>query len=152
MAKAKKIPFSLVFWGTRGSLPAPRPTTNKYGGNTPCVEIRVRNQVIILDAGSGIRSLGIKLQKDFKKIKTSILFSHYHWDHIHGFPFFGPAYAPDNQFTIYGEPRGSRNIKDILSGQMALPYFPVPIEIMRARFNFQEVAPKMRMISIGTGK
>ncbi len=137
----KKLPFTLKLWGTRGSLPAPRPTTNKFGGNTPCVEIRVEDEIIILDAGSGIRELGLALGRQYPKMKASVFFSHYHWDHIHGFPFFGPAYVPDNQFTIYGETRDSRGIKDILSGQMAMPYFPVPIEVMRARFDFKEVGP-----------
>jgi len=139
---SKQIPFWFKFWGTRGSLTAPRPTTNKYGGNTPCLEVRVGKQILIFDAGSGIRSLGVKLLKEFKKVEASILFSHYHWDHIHGFPFFGPAYSPKNRFVIYGEPRGSRNVKDILSGQMALPYFPVPIDVMNARFNFRDVGPR----------
>ncbi len=139
---AKERPFWLKIWGTRGSLPAPRPTTNEYGGNTPCLEIRVEDQVLVFDAGSGIRSLGKKLQKDLKPVRAAILFTHYHWDHIHGFPFFGPAFSPDNHFVVYGEPRGSRNIKDILSGQMAMPYFPVPLEAMQARFDFREVGPK----------
>lgn len=137
----KNLPFTLKLWGTRGSLPAPRPTTNKYGGNTPCVEIRVENEIIVLDAGSGIRELGLTLSRQYPRLQASIFFSHYHWDHIHGFPFFGPAFVTDNHFTIYGEPRGARGIKEILSGQMAMPYFPVPIEVMRARFDFKEVRP-----------
>jgi len=132
------------FWGTRGSLPAPRPSTNKYGGNTPCMEVRAGKHILIFDAGSGIRSLGVKLLREFKnkKLDATLLFSHYHWDHIHGFPFFGPAFNPKNHFVIYGEPRGSRNVKDILSGQMALPYFPVPLEVMNARFDFRDVGPR----------
>jgi phosphoribosyl 1,2-cyclic phosphodiesterase len=137
-----KIPFWFKFWGTRGSLPAPRPTTNKYGGNTPCMEVRAGKQVLIFDAGSGIRALGEKLLKEFKKIDATLLFSHYHWDHIHGFPFFAPAFNPNNHFVVYGEPRGSRNVKDILSGQMAMPYFPVPLEVMQARFDFRDVRPR----------
>jgi len=138
--------FWFKFWGTRGSLPAPRPTTNRYGGNTPCVEVRAGRHLIILDAGSGIRALGVNLQKEFPRggLRAALLFSHYHWDHIHGFPFFGPAYHPRNQFTIYGGPRGSRNVKDILAGQMAMPYFPVPIEVMQARFDFRDVRPRDR--------
>lgn len=134
-------PFTLRFWGTRGSLPAPRSTTNKYGGNTPCLEIRVEDRILIFDAGSGIRPLGMRLLKEPGPIQASIFFTHYHWDHIHGFPFFAPAYAPGNQFVIHGEPRGTRNVKDILSGQMAMPYFPVPLDEMRARFSFRDVGP-----------
>jgi phosphoribosyl 1,2-cyclic phosphodiesterase len=139
---ANKPPFWLRFWGTRGSLPAPRPTTNKYGGNTPCVEVRVENRIFIFDAGSGIRPLGASLQKEFGKFKATILFSHYHWDHIHGFPFFPGAYNPANQLVIYGEPRDSKDVRNILSGQMALPYFPVPLEIMQAKMDFKDVGPK----------
>lgn len=137
--------FTLRFWGTRGSLPAPRATTNKFGGNTPCVEIRVENQVFIIDAGSGIRPLGVKLSKEFSPVKAHILFSHYHWDHIHGFPFFSPAYVPGNHFTIYGQPHESLKVKDILSGQMAMPYFPVPIDAMQAKFTFKDALPGMRI-------
>jgi phosphoribosyl 1,2-cyclic phosphodiesterase len=140
---AEKVhPFFLRFWGTRGSLPAPRAATNKYGGNTPCLEIRVENEVLIFDAGSGIRTLGQKLQKEFPFFRASIFLTHYHWDHIHGFPFFAPAFNKNNRFSIYGEPRGNRNVKTILSDQMALPYFPVPMEAMRAGITFKDVKPK----------
>jgi len=138
----QKRPFWVRFWGTRGSLPAPRPTTNHYGGNTPCIEVRVQDEVFIFDAGSGIRALGEKLSKEFDPVRATMLFTHYHWDHIHGFPFFGPAFKPGNRFAIYGEPRGSRNVREILGGQMAMPYFPVPLEAMRAEFEFHDVGPK----------
>lgn len=142
----QKHPFWLRFWGTRGSLPAPRPSTNKYGGNTPCIEVRIKDWVFVFDAGSGIRALGRRLQQEFSPVRASIFFSHYHWDHIHGFPFFAPAFSAANQFTIYGESRGSRNVKDILAGQMAMPYFPVPLEAMRARIDFREVAPRSTLL------
>ncbi len=137
--------FWLRCWGTRGSLPAPRPTTNVYGGNTPCLEIRAGGVVYIFDAGSGIRALGAALQKEFGTVSANIFFTHYHWDHIHGFPFFSPAYSPGNRFTIFGEPRGSRGVREILAGQMAMPYFPVPIEAMRAQVEFCDVGPGARL-------
>jgi len=137
--------FWLRFWGTRGSLPAPRPSTNIYGGNTPCLEIRAGGVVYIFDAGSGIRALGAALQKEFGAVSANIFFTHYHWDHIHGFPFFSPAYSPGNRFAIFGEPRGSRGVREILAGQMAMPYFPVPIEAMRAHVEFCDVGPGTRL-------
>ena len=136
----KRSPFWFRFWGTRGSLPAPRESTNRYGGNTPCVEVRAGDRIIILDAGSGIRELGLLLSREFDPVQATILLSHYHWDHIHGFPFFGPAYHEKNQFDIYGEPRGKRNVKDILAGQMARPYFPIPIDVMKARMDFKAIS------------
>lgn len=129
----------LKFWGTRGSLPAPRSTTIRYGGNTPCVEVRAGGHVFIFDAGSGIRALGEALQREFPVVRATIFFSHYHWDHIHGFPFFTAGFSPDNRFVVYGEPRGHRSVKDILSGQMAMPYFPVPLDEMKASFEFRAV-------------
>ena len=144
MVTNKDQPFTLRFWGTRGSLPAPRPSTNKYGGNTPCLEIRIENRVLVFDAGSGIRPLGVKLQREFGTVKADIFFTHYHWDHIHGFPFFSPAYAPGNRFTVYGETSNGRKVEEILAGQMAMPYFPVPLQAMRARFSFKDVGPGMR--------
>lgn len=145
MAANQDRSFTLRFWGTRGSLPAPRPSTNKYGGNTPCLEVRVEDRVLIFDAGSGIRPLGAKLKREAAKVRAHIFFTHYHWDHIHGFPFFYPAFAPGNRFVIHGQPHKGRNVKDILSGQMAGPYFPVPLDAMRARFDFRDVGPKQRL-------
>ncbi len=143
---AAKSDFWFRCWGTRGSLPAPRPTTVRYGGNTPCVEVRAGKRIIIFDAGSGIRQLGEQLQQEFPRgMRVDIFFSHYHWDHIHGFPFFLPAYRHNNRFVIYGEPRGSRRVKDILAGQMALPYFPVPLEVMKARFEFRDLRPGAKL-------
>lgn len=139
---AKKGVFTLRCWGARGSLPAPGPGTYIYGGNTSCLEVRVEDRIFILDAGSGIRALGNHLRHQSKPIKATILLTHYHWDHIQGFPFFTPAYERNNSFDIYGEPRGSHTVKDILAGQMALPYFPVSLKQMRARLNFFDVRPQ----------
>src|SRR5260370_898717 len=97
-------PMRCKFWGVRGSLPSPGPETCRYGGNTSCVEIRAGGELIILDAGSGIRKLGLALQREAagQPIRGSILISHTHWDHIHGLPFFAPAFVLGNHFTIYG--------------------------------------------------
>jgi len=133
--------FYLRCWGTRGSLPAARPSTNRYGGNTPCVEVRVEGRLFIFDAGSGIRTLGESLRREKGRIEADVFFTHYHWDHIHGFPFFAPAYAPQNLFRVWGERRGRTSVKEILAGQMAMPYFPVPLSAMRARIEVRDVGP-----------
>ena len=140
---AKKDVFTLRCWGARGSLPAPGPGTNRYGGNTSCWEVRVEDWIFILDAGSGIRLLGDHLQSQSKRLNATVLLTHYHWDHIQGFPFFAPVYEPKNSFAIYGEPRGSRTVKDILAGQVAFPYFPVSLKQMKARLEFFDVGPRM---------
>lgn len=108
-------------WGTRGSIPSPGPTTVYYGGNTSCVEVRLRDDsLIILDAGSGIRALGASLGV----CDATLLFSHYHWDHVQGFPFFTPAFLHESNIEIYGPSYGDEGPEEILFRQMHAPYFP----------------------------
>lgn len=108
-------------WGTRGSIPSPGPSTVRYGGNTSSVEVRLRDDsLIIIDAGSGIRALGASLGT----CDATLLFSHYHWDHIQGFPFFTPAFLHESHIDIYGPPYGSEGPEDVLFRQMHAPYFP----------------------------
>src|SRR5881394_3196926 len=97
-------PARLKFWGVRGSIPVPGPETLRYGGNTTCVELRADGEIIVLDAGTGIRALGATLEKEFgvEPIKISLFITHMHWDHIQGFPFFLPSYNDKNQIRIYG--------------------------------------------------
>ena len=92
------------FWGTRGSIPAPGPHTTKYGGNTSCVEIRPSDDsVIILDCGTGIRELGQHLMRSTSQpFRLHVFIGHTHWDHIQGFPFFGPAFLPDTELNKIG--------------------------------------------------
>ena len=93
------------FWGTRGSIPSPGPKTVRYGGNTPCVEVRTADGwLIILDAGTGMRELGRSLlsRANGAPIKGDIFLTHAHWDHIQGIPFFGPIFQRGNHFTIWG--------------------------------------------------
>jgi len=127
----------LKFWGVRGSIPTPGPDTTRYGGNTPCVELRCSEDVFfILDAGSGLRALGQHLLKLGKPVKASIFISHMHWDHIQGVPFFTPAYIPGNKFSFYSVMDGEKNIGDVLSDQMNPVNFPVDINEMNAEFDF----------------
>jgi phosphoribosyl 1,2-cyclic phosphodiesterase len=131
---------TLTFWGTRGSIPACGPETVRYGGNTSCVSIEYDDELIVLDAGTGIRKLGSDLLRRGHpgRIKGSILLTHQHWDHIQGLPFFAPAFSPENQFVIYGE-RKTRPLAEIIRDQMREPYFPIGIEAFRADIGFIEV-------------
>jgi phosphoribosyl 1,2-cyclic phosphodiesterase len=113
------------FWGVRGSIPTPGPRTRRYGGNTSCVEVRVGETLLVFDAGTGMRELGLQLLRAKQKELTVHLFlSHPHWDHIQGFPFFGPAYVSTTTLYVYG-PKGDEKNYQLLSGQMANAYFPV---------------------------
>jgi phosphoribosyl 1,2-cyclic phosphodiesterase len=113
--------MNIRFWGTRGSIPSPGPPTVHYGGNTSCVEVRLEDgTLIILDAGSGIRPLGATLGA----CDAVVLLSHYHWDHIQGFPFFNSAYIPTSSIRIFGPEFEGQGPEEYLSGQMMTPYFP----------------------------
>ena len=124
----------------RGSLPAPGAKTRRYGGNTPCVEVRCGPRLIILDAGSGMRALGDGLQRSGRPVVADVLLSHYHYDHLQGLPFFTPLFEPENRFTFFGPRRQGRSVQDALEGQMVPPYFPVSLDqVARARLDFRTV-------------
>jgi len=128
--------FTVHFWGVRGSIACPGPETVRYGGNTPCTEVRIAGHRIILDGGTGLRVLGQQLLRSMP-VNAHLFFTHSHWDHIQGFPFFTPAFIPSNCFKIYGAvaPDGS-TIEQRLTGQMLHPNFPVPLQIMGASMEF----------------
>ena len=115
------------FWGVRGSIPTPGPATRRYGGNTPCVEVRTPKARFILDAGSGLRELGLRMAADAGASPSisHLLLSHAHWDHIQGFPFFAPIYKPSTTVRVYGTEPGDDRFYRLLSGQMDSDYFPV---------------------------
>lgn len=127
------------FWGVRGSLPCPGPSTLRMGGNTSCVEVHADGEHVILDAGSGIRLLGNTLLKAGKPVRASLFFTHVHHDHIQGFPFFVPAYIPTTSLRIHGERKGDHGIKDLISGVMSQPFFPVPIAAMKSQMEFHDI-------------
>ena len=131
--------FTIHFWGVRGSIPCPGAETVRYGGNTPCIEMRVGGQRLIFDGGTGLRVLGQYLLGQMP-VKANLLFTHSHWDHIQGFPFFVPAFIPGNRFHIYGAiaPNGS-TIEQRLNDQMLHPNFPVPLQIMAAQLEFHDI-------------
>ena len=132
ITKLKKSRFSLDtlllrFWGVRGSIPTPGRSTLKHGGNTSCIEIRWKDTIIALDAGTGIRGLGAHLSREFRSrpIDLTLLLTHTHWDHIQGFPFFRPAYEAKNRIRVMGGRGAQRGIGGSLSDQMESPFFPV---------------------------
>jgi len=129
------------FWGTRGSVPVPGENTLKYGGNTPCVEIRTSNdKLIILDAGTGIRELGNFIIKNNIDQPLNILLSHYHWDHIQGIPFFVPIYQQGRKITFYGVPGSEKSIEKLLSNQMERDYFPIKIDEVPAKIKYEHLS------------
>lgn len=134
------MPFEVRFWGVRGSIPTPGPQTKRYGGNTPCVEVRCGDELLIFDLGTGARALGDALLAATKPVRGSIFISHYHYDHLQGLPFFGPIFVPSNVFTLYGSPRNGQSVKQILGGQMVQPYFPVTAEgVFRAQLTYRDL-------------
>jgi phosphoribosyl 1,2-cyclic phosphodiesterase len=129
--------MKLKFWGVRGSIPTPGRHTVRYGGNTPCVELRLSNDhLVILDAGSGIRNLGDHLMSAGESVKAYLLITHPHWDHIQGFPFFKPAFISGNELTIMGTERPEKRLNEIIAEQMNRIYFPVQLHALEAKITF----------------
>jgi phosphoribosyl 1,2-cyclic phosphodiesterase len=131
----------IKFYGVRGSLPVCGSEFQRYGGNTTCIRLfrESVNRLVIIDAGSGIRNLGKEIIKaGLKQNIINILFSHFHWDHIQGFPFFAPAYTRNQKIGILvmGKERKIENLKEIFSLQMQKEYFPVALDTMGAEFEF----------------
>ena len=133
---------TLTFWGVRGSIPAPGLHTVTFGGNTSCVSVEYGEHVVIFDAGSGLRRLGLYLlaRPASPPITGSLFLTHTHWDHIQGLPFFTPAFAPENQFVIYGEARRRYSLIELIEDQIQHPFFPVEMQdLFRAHVNFREL-------------
>ncbi|HEY9688355.1 MAG TPA: MBL fold metallo-hydrolase [Coleofasciculaceae cyanobacterium] len=131
--------FQIRFWGVRGSIPCPGPETVKYGGNTPCVEMRVGDRRLIFDGGTGLRVLGQSMLAEMP-VEAHMFFTHSHWDHIQGFPFFVPAFVKGNRFHIYGAPApNGATIKQRMNDQMLHPNFPVPLQVMGADLEFYDM-------------
>jgi phosphoribosyl 1,2-cyclic phosphodiesterase len=136
--------FLVRFWGVRGSVPVPGPETVEIGGNTSCVEIRCGEHLLIFDAGTGLRRLGNALLHELP-VTAHLFFSHVHWDHIQGFPFFAPAFIPGNQIHMYGGKNVSGTIETALAGQMEMPNFPVHLSQLPARLSFHDLHEGQRV-------
>jgi phosphoribosyl 1,2-cyclic phosphodiesterase len=131
--------MQVTFWGVRGSIPSPGPSTAQIGGNTSCVEVRAGKAILIFDGGTGLRLLGRKLLAEVP-LTAHMFFSHVHWDHIQGFPFFEPAFIAGNMFHLYGGNNVSRTLEETLAGQMENPNFPVHLSTMAAEMSFRDLA------------
>ena len=131
------------FWGVRGSLPVPGARTERYGGNTSCVEVTSASGTrIIIDGGTGIRRLGKELMRaEFEsgKGQAHILISHTHWDHIQGLPFFSPFYRGGNRLFVYARQRDDQNLRSVFASQADAPFFPVSFDRTRASVAFREL-------------
>ncbi len=133
--------MKIKFYGVRGSIPVCGRDYERYGGNTTCIHIlrEKANRIAILDAGTGIRKLGRELvEKRLSQDVLNIMFTHFHWDHIQGFPFFDPAYNPNQRIGILtmGKKRKIKSLKEIFSMQMQKEFFPVELDKMGAQFEF----------------
>ena len=133
--------MKVKFYGVRGSTPVCGKEFQRYGGNTTCLCVtrETANRIFIIDAGTGIRNLGKDLvARHYKQELINISFTHFHMDHIQGFPFFAPAYDPNQRIGIHvmGKERKIKNVKDIFSTQMQQEYFPVQLDGMGAQFEF----------------
>ncbi|MCS6857620.1 MAG: MBL fold metallo-hydrolase, partial [Sandaracinaceae bacterium] len=126
------------FWGVRGSIPTPGPSTVEFGGNTSCVEVEAGGNRIIFDAGTGVRLLGKKLAACMP-CEIHLFFSHVHWDHIQGFPFFIPAFVRGNLIHMYGMKSTVGTLEASLSGQMEFPNFPVRLRELPAELRFRNL-------------
>jgi CheY-like chemotaxis protein len=130
------------FWGTRGSLAKPGPTTLRYGGNTACVEVRGSDgTLVVLDCGTGAHALGLALLAEAPTPRRGhLLITHTHWDHIQGFPFFGPLFTPGQEWDIYAPGGLGQRLEGTLAGQMEYTYFPVTLERLEATIRFHDLA------------
>ncbi|HEU6447975.1 MAG TPA: MBL fold metallo-hydrolase [Verrucomicrobiae bacterium] len=125
----------------RGSIPTPGANTVRYGGNTSCVEVRCGDEIIILDAGTGLRLLGQSLLKEFKNqpLNLTLLITHTHWDHIQGLPFFAPIYNSKCRLRIVGCEGARKGLLAALTGQMESTYFPVPFDKLPSNIQIEEL-------------
>lgn len=131
-----KGPMDIEFWGVRGSIPVPGPTTVRYGGNTSCVRVRMAGGDLVFDAGTGIRELGRSMVRNGCPDRIDLFLSHVHWDHIQGFPFFAPAMCKGGRIVIHGLNSQERTLESVVEGQMEGPTFPIGLKQMGADISF----------------
>jgi phosphoribosyl 1,2-cyclic phosphodiesterase len=138
--------MNITLWGVRGSIATSGPEFARVGGNTTCVEVEADGVRIIIDAGTGVRALGDKLVREAqalsRPVEATFLFSHLHWDHIQGFPFFRPAYLPETRLRLLGPVHeDGSTLEEVLVRQMQPPTFPVPIQAMQSKRSFATLSP-----------
>ena len=148
--------FKVKFRGVRGSYPTAKFSHLKYGGNTSCVEVNVRDRLIILDAGTGIIELGENLTRDHilsgnstderTPIKATILISHIHQDHIQGLPFFSPIFIKTTELEVFGPDTGKEKLKDTLSTLLFDKGFPVSLEEIQGNININSYSQRQILV------
>lgn len=132
--------IAAVCWGTRGSIASPGAATARYGGNTPCLEVRLEDgRRFIFDAGTGIRPLGSHMTEEGGSADAVIFLTHFHWDHIQGFPFFLPLYDPAASLRIIGPKQLDVDIQTLFASQMGPVYFPIPFDALSAQKEFSHL-------------
>jgi phosphoribosyl 1,2-cyclic phosphodiesterase len=125
------------FWGTRGSIAAPGKDTTIYGGNTTCVEVILGSgRRVIIDAGTGIRLLGKHLEQEMDQVDIHLLITHIHWDHVLGFPFFGPVYRESTRLLIDGYPSCMKGLRYAFDNHMGDGFFPVRFDELKAQIHY----------------
>jgi len=136
----------VTFWGVRGSIAVSGARYEQTGGNTTCVELQAGDERLILDGGTGLRALGEHL--GFAPIRATLLFTHLHWDHIQGVPFFAPAFHPGSALTFAGVPRATGTVREALAAQMRPPTFPVTLDRLTGARTFLDV-PRGASFEVG---
>ncbi len=130
--------LSVRFWGVRGSTACSGPATVRYGGNTSSIEVRCGGRLILFDAGSGIRYLGNALLAA-APLDVDLYFTHTHFDHVCGLPFFKPFFLPQNRFRLWAGHLGGRmTLQGVMQEFMMSPLFPVPPEVFRADMSYRD--------------
>lgn len=145
------------FYGTRGSVPVCGPEFQEFGGNTTCIQVKdkVSNNIAVIDAGTGIRELGKDfMESNHKQAEIFIAFTHFHWDHIQGFPFFAPAFNVKQKINILALGWGKHItcLKDIFKTQMQKEFFPIQLEKMGAKFKFMLLEETKKVFRTKTKK
>src|SRR5690606_25318286 len=137
-ARVGENDFYVRFWGVRGSIAVGSPDVMRYGGNTSCLEIRCGRHLLIMDAGTGVRALGLALQQE-APVDADLFFTHTHYDHVCGLPHFCPFFDPRSKFNVYaGHVTDGPGIKGVLKQMMCSPLFPVPLEIFQAQITYTD--------------
>jgi phosphoribosyl 1,2-cyclic phosphodiesterase len=148
--------YTVRFWGVRGSIACPGPDTVRYGGNTSCVEIRCGGHLMVFDGGTGLRLLGNELMRGGQPADVDLFYSHTHFDHICGLPFFAPCYDAQSKIRIWAGHLNGKGIEAVLNNMMIAPLFPIPMGIFTAKIDFKDfkagqVLTPHQGIRIGTG-
>jgi phosphoribosyl 1,2-cyclic phosphodiesterase len=132
--------FEVRFWGVRGSIPAPGPTTARYGGNTTCLSVHAGDTIVGIDGGTGVRLFGQSLLQQMP-VNVVFLMTHLHWDHVQGFPFFTPFLVPGNKFMIHSASHNGGNILNVLQQLLAQPAFPISMDAFQSELDFRFIEP-----------